>query len=194
MALGFSTGWYCVFGCLPIFLPLVVDDEARRPWRQLAAFMAGRLVAYLLVGGLSGLIGAELAGKGLALKVFPMVFIVVGSWLIVAALGRLNNKACSCSQRLSSVSLTMVIGFTTSISVCPPLVAAVVQVVALGNVVSGLVFFALFFLATSTFMIPLVLLPGMLRYKQNMRTIARLVMLLMGACYCCLGVLAAVGN
>jgi sulfite exporter TauE/SafE len=61
--LGLSTGAYCLGLCAPALLPYLVScgtTNLRALGRLVAEFLAGRLVAYLLLGLLAVLLGTEL--------------------------------------------------------------------------------------------------------------------------------------
>ena len=65
LALGLSTGAYCLGACVPVALPYLVSkgDSLRASGLAVAELAAGRLVAYLILGGMAALFGAEIQGS-----------------------------------------------------------------------------------------------------------------------------------
>ena len=61
LALGLSSGIFCLGYCYPILGPIMFSSEERRGWsraaQSLGLFLAGRLIAYLIFGLLAGLLG-----------------------------------------------------------------------------------------------------------------------------------------
>jgi sulfite exporter TauE/SafE len=169
--LGLSTGPYCLTACAPILVPYLLAEQ-RAGWRGngllLAEFMGGRLVAYVLFGFAAGLAGVKLFGH------FP-------PWIMSAALlasGLLmlsyllvkttrGSKLCAAAWVSKGIRhLPFVLGFALGINLCPPFVAGLVRVLALGSAFLGTIYFASFFMGTSLYLLPLAVAAPILSLKR----------------------------
>jgi len=169
--LGLSTGPYCLTACAPILVPYILA-EGRAGWKGnswlLGEFMGGRLAAYLLFGFAAGLAGAKLSGH---LPPWMMSGALLASGLLMltyllvkAAPG---SKLCAAAWVSNGIRrLPLVLGFALGINLCPPFVAGLVRVLALGSAFLGTVYFAAFFAGTSLYLLPLVLAAPFLSQKR----------------------------
>jgi hypothetical protein len=85
------------------------------------------------------------------------------------------------------------LGLLTGLSLCPPFVIAAVRAAELGSAAAALRFFAVFFLGTSVWFVPLVSL-GYVRRSQAVTTVARMTMVLIAIYYLCLGLAMLMGR
>jgi len=169
--LGLSTGTYCLTACAPILVPYMLTDQ-RAGWKGnallLAEFMGGRLAAYLLFGFAAGLTGAKLIGH-LPSWTMHAALLVSGllmlSYLFVKAAP--GSKLCAVAWVSKGIKrLPFALGFALGINLCPPFVAGLVRVLALGSAYLGTLYFAAFFVGTSLYLVPLALAAPLLSHKR----------------------------
>lgn len=188
--LGLSTGLYCLGACAPLLVPYLLAEGAG--WRAhlwaLAQFLAGRLIAYVLFAAAVGALSARLD---------PVPPKVVGAALLASGLlllvyGAVRNApaipACVALGRgLGRARVPFWLGFLVGLNVCPPFVAGLARLVALGEAFSGVLYFVAFFAGTTLYMAPLLPLAPLGRLER-LRTVASLASLLSGLWFAVLGV------
>ena len=193
LLLGLSTGLYCATACFPLLLSALFTRNAG-PWKGPAAgigqFLAGRLAAYALVGAVAGLAGRLASGfHGIPALAVALVYVVSGA--LMAAQGIVESfphaKACAAmSKGFRNPAFMPLLGFLTGINICPPFVLAFSAAVDLGGVLRSILFFAIFFLATSIYMVPF-LFSGFASRMGAVRKAARLLSVAIGAYFALLG-------
>ena len=188
LILGLSSGATCLASCAPFFTPvLAVEGGSGRVRRSgiMGLFLAGRLLSYIAVGALAGSLGALAAGY-----LAPAVdhILLRAGWalggLVLLAGGLVGFESHAFCRRLAArerPSLSaLALGVAAGLNVCPPFIAAAGRAAALGPL-GGAAYFALFFIGTSAWMLPLSLLPQARAKAAELRAIARIAMILLGA-------------
>ncbi|WP_415712688.1 sulfite exporter TauE/SafE family protein [Maridesulfovibrio sp.] len=185
--LGLSTGMFCLGYCAPVLMGLMLSrDEAGFHGNavSLSIFMGGRLMAYMLFGALSGLAGEFFASGSLVFSTaLPIAEIILGGVMLGHSLGLHFPHWSVChyvAGKTRGRSLMLVTGFLTGINVCPPFLLAVGAGLRTGSMLNGTLFFLLFFLATSLYMLPFLFTSLLSRFK-DIRTAAKIVCGMTGA-------------
>jgi sulfite exporter TauE/SafE len=102
LALGLSTGVFCLVTCAPVYVPFVLseDRKLRRNMLAVGELAMGRLIAYLLFGLIVGILGMQISGLWLnkavgaamvLLSAVMLTFVMVKKWPHFG-LCRLSNK------------------------------------------------------------------------------------------------------
>lgn len=193
LLLGLSTGLYCATACFPLLLSALFTRNAG-PWKGPAAgigqFLVGRLAAYALVGAVAGLAGRFAAGfHGIPGAVVALVYAVSGALMAAQGLAESfpHAKACAAmSKGFRNPAFMPLLGFLTGINICPPFVLAFSAAVDLGGVLRSVLFFALFFLATSIYMVPF-LFAGFASRMGSVRKAARILSVAIGGYFALVG-------
>jgi hypothetical protein len=86
-----------------------------------------------------------------------------------------------------------VLGLLTGVSLCPPFVAAGLRAAQLSNIAAALLFFAVFFVATTLWFVPFVGL-GCVRRNASVIFVARTAMILVALYYLLAGVAMLAGR
>lgn len=171
--LGLSTGTSCIMACYPIFLPYLTSkiEGFGQNNRKFLFFTFGRFISYILVGIIIGILGYY------ALKYIPPEFEVYlrrFSWILAGILLILNGlklefpdiKLCKKTKLITHNKVSsFFIGFLAGLNLCPPFLAAATRVFGLqkeapnlfSSILGGAIYFILFFLGTTTFLLPLLL-------------------------------------
>jgi sulfite exporter TauE/SafE len=191
--LGLSTGTVCLAYCGPVIIPYLMGEGNTITQNTLSVglFLAGRLVAYMVVGLFSGILGAllghSLPGKSV---VFGIIYSLLAVFLITYGFYRFKEVCLGLKQEnLKKVFIfrwpqlvPFTGGFATGMNLCPPFLLAVTGAME-GNGISGsLLFFVMFFLGTSVYFIPLPLI-GFFRRRQVLRIIGKFAAILTGFFY-----------
>ena len=192
--LGLSTGVLCIGTCAPALAPFLIGRERRSFREKLAPFLQfvfGRFVAYVLFGAALAWIGG-LPGKPPLPVLIGVSYIGLSILMLLFGLtgGFPGLKLCRLFSPLTNKpAMPLLIGLLMGFNVCPPFVAAAVDVLISGRVLYGVVFFVVFFFVTTLFLLPSVFL-GYLGSNPAARTIAQLAALIVGAIYLFMGLAA----
>ena len=194
LVLGFSTGLFCVGFCVPLLGPVMLGREKsgfRDSAGSIGLFMAGRLVAYLLFGLVFGALGGIISSIwAIKTVLLPVVYAVLGILMILYGFVQSFPHIGFCralSPRVRSNWYLLVIGFLAGINICPPFLLAVTTAMDIGGTLNGMLFFFVFFLATSVYLLPL-LFTGLVSRFKEVRFAARIAAVLAGLCFVYLAV------
>ncbi|HIE53239.1 MAG TPA: hypothetical protein EYP85_15925 [Armatimonadetes bacterium] len=185
IALGFSSGAYCLGICAPAMLPYLLTFErvgVKTSLRIVAEFLAGRLGAYLLIGLAAGLGGTQLQTSVGGQKAIALL--IMGLALLLIAHGLTRNfpewQVCTAWQRTRLLRrFPLLAGFVLALNLCPPLLLGFAFPLTLGRVGPALAFGAAFFVGTTVFFLPLALV-GCLGRWQILREAAEVAALFAG--------------
>lgn len=184
--LGLSTGGFCMGYCAPVLIGLLFSRQEQQ-WignlKSLGLFLAGRLIAYLLFGVISFLLGEMFKGNLIFLSLFPIGETLLGGLMLMYAI-RMNFphwQFCHHALKWSESRWTLfAAGIFTGMNLCPPFILAVGTAMRSGSLFNSLVFFFFFFIATSLYLLPFAF-TNLASRSENIRSAARIVCGLTGA-------------
>ncbi|MBN2120295.1 MAG: sulfite exporter TauE/SafE family protein [Candidatus Omnitrophica bacterium] len=194
LALGFSSGIFCLGHCAPILGTLMLsrkDPGFKASVISVGLFTLGRFLAYCLFGLSLGLIGYH-TKKALFFqtRIVPALFITLGVIMILYGLARNlpNLKLCPIKEDyLQKPRHLLIIGFLTGVNLCPPFLLATSYVLSVGEIEKSLIFFIFFFFATSVFILPF-LFSGFLARFENVKSAARITSIITGIWFICIAI------
>ena len=197
LVLGLSTGLFCVGFCVPLVGPLLLSRE-RGSFRDSAAsvglFLVGRLVAYLLFGLVFGALGGVLTRVwSIKTVLLPVLYAVLGILMVLYGIVQSFPHVGFCrvlNPKVKSRWYLLVIGFLAGINLCPPFLLAVTTAMDVGGPLQGMLFFFVFFLATSVYLLPL-LFSGIVSRFKEVRFAARIAAVLAGGWFIWLAIRTA---
>ena len=205
LLLGLASGPACVASCGPVVVPSLLAEGAgwRVNGRYLASFLGTRLLGYLAFAGVAWELGALASPSPAARAVlYGGIHVLLGLAMFwyAYAMGRGCAHACVGSGLVSigrignhGVPGAAVLGLLTGVSLCPPFVAAGVRAAQLGSVAAALMFFGVFFVATTIWFVPLVGL-GCVRRNPSVIFVARTAMSIVAAYYLFAGIAMLAGR
>ena len=178
--LGLSSGIFCMSYCFPFLAPFVVFEERklREDFKVVLKFIFGRLFGYLTFGAIFGYLGERITNKTVDLLFF-MSLAGLSFLLILYSIGLLREKRGICLGPKFKKTTPFLMGFLMGINVCPPFLMALNYVFLLHAFLEGILFFFLFFLATTIYFLPLTFL-GFLNKIKEFRIIGRVSGVLVG--------------
>jgi sulfite exporter TauE/SafE len=189
--LGLSTGLYCLGACAPLLVPFVLI-ESKSIWRSnlwlVGQFLLGRLVAYLLFAVIASLAG-YFTDAFLPSWLIPAAFFLSGCIMLLYALGKQSPSPRLCavaSKYFPAARFPLVLGFLVGINICPPFVAGMTRVFSLNNVALSVLYFAAFFVGTSLYILPMVLVTTVAQ-QERLKSIGWLSCVLAGIWFCVSG-------
>ena len=191
---GLSVGAFCLTYCFP-FMGVFFGAEERSPKKNLIVlleFLAGRLVGYLCFGLLVGYLGEKFDLRWLRLAT-DISFIALSLALFLYLLGLVREKQfCKTPPWLKGRSPALM-GFFMGINLCPPFLLSITYVFSRQSALYGMAYFALFFLASSLYFLPIVFV-GMASKAKDFRTLARVSGFLVAGMFFIYGIYSIVHN
>jgi sulfite exporter TauE/SafE len=191
---GLSVGAFCLTYCFP-FMGVFFGAEERSPKKNLfilLEFLAGRLAGYLCFGLLVGYLGEKFDPRWLR-RATDISFIVLSLVLLFYLLGLVREKNLCPTPKLLKARSPLVMGFFMGINLCPPFLLSVAYVFQQQSPIYGMFYFALFFLSSSVYFLPL-LFVGFASKIQELRTVARLSGFLVAILFFVYGIYSIVHN
>jgi len=186
--LGLSSGATCLASCAPFIVPAIAAESDASRGRRLSLvglFLAGRLLAYIAVGSTVGALGA-LAGGFIAPQMDRIILRIGwslgGLVLLAGGVSQFENHAfCQRIAARENMAASMfILGLAAGLNLCPPFVAAASRAVGLGAL-GGALYFIAFFVGTSVWALLFVVAPALKRKAPEMKKVARITMLMLGA-------------
>lgn len=205
LVLGLASGPACVASCGPVLVPSLLAEQSglRLNSRYLSAFLATRLLGYLVFAAVAWELGALVAIPSAARsRIFAVIHLLLAAVLLRYAytVGRACNHACTSPELVNigaagkhRIPGAAVLGFLTGVSLCPPFVVAGVRAAEAANVAAAMLFFAVFFLGTSVWFVPFASL-GWVRRNEAVTTVARMAMALIALYYLYAGLMTLIGR
>ncbi|HTY64858.1 MAG TPA: sulfite exporter TauE/SafE family protein [Acidobacteriota bacterium] len=198
LVLGLSSGPACLASCGPVLVPSLLAEQSgmRLGARYLSTFLGARFLGYLLFAAVAWELGVLVAlPPAPRLLLIGIIHVLLAGVLLWYAysLGHPHVHSCPVSElvtigveRKRGISGPAALGFLTGLSLCPPFVIAGVRAAQLHSVAAAILFFALFFVGTTVWFLPLVSL-GCVRRNEAVTTVARMAMVLIAVYYFFLG-------
>lgn len=166
--------------CAPVLMGLLLSRQ-EQAWKDnaisLALFLSGRLLAYLCFGIISFFIGEIFKGHQFFTLLFPIGEILLGL-LMTAYCINMNFphwSMCKGVLQWSNSRWTLFLaGIFTGMNLCPPFILAVGTAMESGSLLNSMIFFFIFFIATSLYLLPFIF-SGIASKSGNIRSAARIV-------------------
>ena len=185
---GLSMGLFCTTSCLPFIAPYLVAErrDAKATAGTLMQFILGRLGGYILFGAVFGYLGERLSGT--AFNLFTIVSLVLLSFLLILyAVGLMKPSWSVCGMSSwPRRRIPLLMGFLMGVNICPPFLLSVAYVFTLHSLFKGIVYFLVFFAATTVYFLPLFFL-GFLGKLNEFRAVARVSAVLVGLLFTAYG-------
>lgn len=191
---GLSVGAFCLTYCFP-FMGVVLGAEERSPQKNLLVlleFLTGRLAGYLCFGLLVGYLGEKFDPQWLR-RATDISFIGLSLLLFLYLLGLVREKGFCPTPKFLKTRSPALMGFFMGINLCPPFLLSVTYVFSQHSPLYGMIYFALFFLASSLYFLPIVFL-GLASRAKEFRAMARASGFLVAIIFFIYGVYSIVHN
>ena len=186
---GFSMGLFCCVSCYPFLAPIFAAENRSaggtlRIWLQ---FILGRLAGYVLFGAAIGWLGerfneawfTQASLAGLMIMAVLLIFYALGFW-------RPGWSFCAAGTRRGKATPAL-LGFLMGVNACPPFLLSVAYVLTLHSLVKGIIYFLVFFCATTVYLVPLMFV-GWLGRMPEFRWAARVSAVVVGILFLVYGI------
>jgi sulfite exporter TauE/SafE len=199
VALGLTSGPVCLASCGPVVVPtLLAEGHGIRPAaRYLSVFLAARLAGYLLFAAIAWQLGALISLPPatrilLTAAVYALLAIALLWYAWTTRFKPVHACAAPHLVRIGhpvhqKVAGPAALGMLTGLNLCPPFIAAGVRAAQSASMLQALLFFALFFLGTSVWFVPIAAM-GCVARNDAVITVARITMGLVALYYLFLGI------
>jgi sulfite exporter TauE/SafE len=186
--LGISTGVYCFSQCGLVIIPYIFAENKtgiKSHSLLVSKFLLGRFTAYTATGLLIGFLGERVRDTSFFEAAWGETLIGVSysllSFLLIfnAIYNRTKKDNCRFNKLKKFSYFPVLLGIFTGINICPPFIAAITKSFETKSMALGALFFMLFFVATSIFILPLIF-SGLLKKINEIKIIARFVSVLAG--------------
>ena len=191
---GLSTGVFCLTSCFP-FIGSYLGAEGRGLKKSifiLLEFLAGRLAGYLCFGLLVGYLGEKFDPQWLRLAT-DIAFIVLSLILLLYLFGLVREKNFCCAPKILKNRGPALMGFFLGVNLCPPFLLSVAYVFSRHSALDGMLYFALFFLASSVYFLPLAFV-GLASKAKEFQAVARTSGFLVAVIFFIYGIYSIVHN
>jgi len=179
--IGLSMGLFCTTSCLPFIVPYLVAEkrDTRSTAGTLFQFILGRLFGYVLFGAVFGYLGERLTGA--AFNLLTIISLILLSFLLIFyAVGLMKPSWSMCGRNFwPRRRIPLLMGFLMGVNICPPFLISIAYVFTLHSLFKGIVYFLVFFAATTVYFLPLFFL-GFLGKLNEFRAVARVSAVLVG--------------
>lgn len=171
---GLSLGAFCLSYCFPFLATFMASEhrDVKANSKLIFRFILGRLLGYILFGSIFGFLGEKLQSPFLTL-ITDLSLILISIVLILYLCGLLKEKKESCPSQKFHSRNAMMMGFLMGINICPPFLLSLPYVFSLHSTWLGVVYFLIFFLASSIYFLPMIFV-GMLGKIKEFQLVARL--------------------
>lgn len=182
---GLSTGIYCFTSCVPFIAPYMVSD-ARANRQNVAVFVrfiTGRLAGYVAFGAAVGFLGEKINSEAINLLLIVSL-LLLSVIMILHSLGLLAPGRLGICSKINKLNpkFPLFMGFLMGINLCPPFLMSLTYVFTLHSVARGVIYFLIFFLGTSVYLIPVFFLTFLGKIKE-FRTVGRASALVVGTIF-----------
>jgi hypothetical protein len=186
-------------------VPSLLTERAgfRTHARYLSAFLASRLVGYMIFAAVAWELGALVSlPPAQRLLMMGVVYLLLACVLLWYAYSARRSCAQPCAesklvqigdQKNRGIAGAAALGLLTGLNLCPPFLVAGIRAAQLGSMAAALLFFAIFFLGTSIWFVPFVGLGCIVR-NQAVMTVARMAMALIALYYLSMGIAMLLGK
>ncbi len=180
----------CLAYCGPVLIPYLLGEgnNVRQSISSLSLFLSGRILAYIIIGFLAGLLGKIfIQPSKFSVSIIGAIYILLAILLIFygfhrfkeICLGHIQYKINSNFQKHFPQIVPLIGGIVTGLNICPPFLIAITKAADTGNITSSILFFLMFFIGSAIYFVPLPFI-GFFKRQQAFRIIGKFAAILTG--------------
>lgn len=141
-------------------------------YRLIFDFMLGRFLGYIIFGFIFSFLGEKFQFPYLTLMT-NLALILISMVLLLYIFGLIKQGEETCLVNQFQNKNALIMGFLMGINICPPFLMSLTYVVSLHSTLKGVLYFIIFFIASSVYFLPVFFI-GLLAKMKEFRTVARL--------------------
>jgi sulfite exporter TauE/SafE len=171
MLAGLSVGAFCMSYCFPFLASFIASENrlAKKNFALILYFMLGRFFGYAAFGLIFGFLGEQLKSPFLTLITnLALILVSVVMLLHITGLYKQKNDLCLISKFHTRNAIAM--GFLMGINICPPFLLSLAYVASLNDILQSVLYFMVFFIASSVYFLPMVFVGMLARIKELQKT------------------------
>ena len=178
---GLSVGAFCMSYCFPFLATFIASEDrtAKRNFLLIVYFMLGRFLGYVAFGLIFGFLGEQLKSPYLTL-ITALSLILVSIVMVLHITGLSKQKDDLCLVHLTrstpamknppaveaTGNIAIVMGVLMGVNICPPFLLSLAYVVSLSDALQSVLYFAIFFFASSIYFLPMIFVGMMAKIKE----------------------------
>ncbi len=194
--LGLSCGPGCLVFCAPVFLTyvLVEGHDIKTNYDNLAEFILGRLIGYIIFAILTWLVSLLIIGQFKENNVLFGIAYIILAGVVIVYVFRKKPAVCAAESALGKANpqkirfFPMILGLLTGLNLCPPFIMALVRAITVGDLARHIIFFIQFFIGTTIYLLPIPLV-GFIKAKKYLLFVGRAVAVLVALYYIYIGII-----
>lgn len=169
--LGLGTGLSCAAFCIPVLFGLSSRNiHTITNTNDTMFFLLGRFIAYTVVAFVFSTIGVQVQHFRWLKTISEFLIAVFLFYWGIKGFLDVNKYSPNCHIKKYAKTVPIIAGIITGFSPCPPFIIGISRIIALGNIINGVVFFIGFYISTSLLLL-LGLLTGLAEFKKEIRII-----------------------
>jgi sulfite exporter TauE/SafE len=178
---GLSVGAFCLSYCFPFLAAFITSEERTtgQNTRLIVQFIIGRFLGYMVFGIIFGYLGEQIRTPYMNM-ITNISLILISMVMILYITGLLQQKDTGCLAPKVQSQNAIVMGFLMGVNICPPFLLSLAYVVSLHDILQSVLYFTLFFIASSIYFLPMIFV-GMLGKIKEFKLAARLAGLISAA-------------
>jgi len=189
--LGMTQGVVCTSICLPVIGTYLLGTEKKgiEALRIFILFLLGRFSGYMCIAVIAALLGKIIFTSAVLSMAFSLAYIVIGILMIFYGVTRFSQSHLCLRLKSSydSPSYMFMAGLITGCNICPPFLGMILISLEKGSLLRSIISFSSFFVATSLYLLPVVMI-GRLSHYRMVRLSAVLASMVIGVVFVFKGV------
>ena len=168
---GLSVGAFCMSYFFPFLATFIASENrpAKRNFGLICYFMLGRFFGYAAFGLIFGILGEQLKSPFLTLMTnLALILVSIVMILHLTGISKQKDNLCLASKIHNRNAIVM--GFLMGVNICPPFLLSLTYVVSLGDTLKSVLFFVIFFIASSIYFLPMVFVGLLAKIKELQKT------------------------
>jgi sulfite exporter TauE/SafE len=194
--LGLSCGTGCLVFCAPVFMMyvLVEGQSIKKSYTYFGEFILGRLVGYLVFALITWLVSLILIGQFKENNLLFGIAYVVLAVVMIVYVFRKKQPLCVAEGVVAKRNpeklplFPLILGILTGLNLCPPFILAIIRAIKIGDLTRNLLFFIMFFLGTSIYLLPIPLI-GFVKAKKYLLYVGKVIAILVAFYYLYVGIM-----
>jgi len=193
LMLGFSSGGSCLGACTPFLLPFLIAKhrDLKGNLYIVLEYLSGRLIAYITAGLFAGIAGVLIGNMKISGKIYGGLTALAGILMLLYSIGIMFEAIEKLNSYMkffkAAARVPFAAGLINGLNFCPPFMAAFSYTISLKSIAGSLLYFIVFFAATSIYVLPFVF-TGLVTKFEKVKNAGRIAGILVSIWFLAYGV------